>query len=95
MNMLDMEIDNECKLKIIIVLLFCIIGYLGIMTGIIAMSLKWGFYTYNHKFDQLHQLLLNKTDNHMVCANNTEDIEELTNTEKEKEKEHATENINE
>lgn len=62
MNMLDMELDNECKLKMIIVLLFFIIGYLGIMTGIIAMSLKWGFYTYNHKFDHLKELLLKKND---------------------------------
>ena len=60
--MLDMELDNDCKLKIIIVLLFFIVGYLGIMTGVIAMSLKWGFYNYNYKFDHLKELLLNNNN---------------------------------
>uniref|UniRef100_A0A6C0E2I0 Uncharacterized protein n=1 Tax=viral metagenome TaxID=1070528 RepID=A0A6C0E2I0_9ZZZZ len=71
MNMLDMELDNECKLKIIIVLLFFIIGYLGIMTGIIAMSLKWGFYTYNNKFDHLKELLLHHKEECRSIADNT------------------------
>jgi len=85
-NMLDNELDNDCKLKIIIVLLFFIIGYLGIMTGIIAMSLKWGFYTYNHKFDILKQLLSNKNDERL--ANKTEeDKEEEDKEEEDKEEE--------
>lgn len=82
MNMLDMELDNECKLKIIIVLLFFIIGYLGIMTGIIAMSLKWGFYTYNDKFDHLKELL-NHKDQCSVISNNATEI--ITNEESSKE----------
>ena len=74
MNMLDMELDNDCKLKVIIVLLFFIIGYLGIMTGMIAMSLKWGFYNYNHKFDHLKELLLNNKDEHVVLVDNVKEL---------------------
>lgn len=86
--MLDVEIDNDCKLKIIIFLLFFIIGYLGIMTGIIAMSLKWGFYNYNHKFDHLKELLSNNKDQGVILNDTATEInitEIQTNEESNKE----------
>lgn len=99
MNMLDMEIDNDCKMKIIIVLLFFIIGYLGIMTGVIAMSLKWGFYTYNDKFDHLKELLNHKDQCSVITDNvseiNTTEIKDNNDETESKSNKEPDENINE